>query len=90
MANWGNREGRLWPRWVTSKAWLKIYDLSLTKFFLLNEARNMTLRVRADFVNAFNFVNFQGPDANGSASAFGTISSAYPPRNIKLGLKLQF
>jgi len=38
----------------------------------------MNLRVRADFINAFNCVNFQGPDANGSASAFGTISSAYP------------
>jgi hypothetical protein len=69
---------------------LTIYDLSLTKFFLLNEARNTTLRVRADFVNAFNFVSFQGPDANGSASAFGTISSAYPPRNIQVGLKLQW
>jgi hypothetical protein len=62
----------------------------MTKFLLLNDARNMTLRIRADFVNAFNFVNFQGPDANGSASAFGTISSAYPPWNIQLGLKLQF
>ncbi|MGH9206561.1 MAG: carboxypeptidase regulatory-like domain-containing protein, partial [Acidimicrobiales bacterium] len=69
---------------------LQIYDLSLTKFFLLSEARNMNLRVRADFVNAFNGVNFEGPNADSSASAFGTVSSAYPARNIQMGLKLQF
>jgi hypothetical protein len=69
---------------------LQIYDLSLTKFFTISEARRINLRVRADFINAFNCVNFQGPDTNISASSFGTITSAYPPRNIQLGLKLQF
>jgi hypothetical protein len=67
---------------------LQIYNLSLTKFFDIRE--NMKLRVRADFINAFNCVNFQGPDTNVSSSSFGTISAAYPPRNIQLGLKLQF
>jgi hypothetical protein len=81
-------------RWGTSGAGnvegpgMQIYNLSLTKFFNLTE--NMKLRVRGDFINAFNCVNFQGPDTNVSSTAFGTISSAYPPRNIQLGLKLQF
>lgn len=67
---------------------LQIYNLSLTKFFPIRE--KMTLRVRADFINAFNHTNFQGPDTNISSTAFGTISAAYPPRNIQLGFKLQF
>jgi hypothetical protein len=81
-------------RWGTSGAGnvegpgMQIYDLSLTKFFALRE--NIRMRVRADFINAFNNVNFQGPATNVSSSNFGTISSAYPPRNVQLGLKLEF
>jgi len=81
-------------RWGTAGAGdvegpgMQIYNLSLTKFFKLTERIN--LRIRGDFINAFNCVNFQGPDTNISSSSFGTISSAYPPRNIQLGLKLQF
>jgi hypothetical protein len=81
-------------RWGTAGAGdvegpgMQIYNLSLAKFFKLTERIN--LRVRGDFINAFNCVNFQGPDTNISSSSFGTISSAYPPRNIQLGLKLQF
>ena len=67
---------------------MQIYDLSLTKFFALHE--NIRMRVRADFINAFNNVNFQAPATNISSSNFGTISSAYPPRNVQLGLKLEF
>ena len=48
------------------------------------------LRFRADFINAFNCVNFQNPNTGISSSSFGTISSACPPRNIQLGVKLQF
>ena len=67
---------------------LQYFNLSLTKFLSIRE--NMKLRIRADFINAFNHANFQGPDTNISSTAFGTISAAYPPRNIQLGLKLQF
>jgi hypothetical protein len=83
-------------RWGTSGAGnvrgpgLQQYNLSLTKFFVVSEARNMNLRFRADFINAFNNVNFQAPSTNISNSGFGTITSAYPPRNIQLGVKLQF
>ena len=69
---------------------MQIYNLSLSKFFTLNEAHHVMLRVRADFVNAFNCVNFQGPSTNISSTAFGTISAAYPARNIQLGMKLSF
>jgi hypothetical protein len=69
---------------------MQIYNLSLSKLFIVNEAHNIALRVRGDFINAFNCVNFQGPSTNISSTSFGTISAAYPARNIQLGMKLTF
>ena len=69
---------------------LASFNLSLTKFFTISESRHINLRVRADFINAFNHANFQAPAVNVSDSTFGTSSAAYPPRNIQLGLKLSF
>ncbi len=69
---------------------LQKYNLSISKLFVVNEAHNVVLRVRGDFINAFNCVNFQAPSTNISSTAFGTISAAYPSRNIQLGMKLTF
>jgi len=76
---------------------MQIYNLAVAKFFTLAKRGDtpVTLRFRAEFLNAFNNVNFQGPSTSlGSATSltagFGTISSAYPPRNIQLGLKVAF
>jgi len=67
---------------------LQQYDLSVARFF--NFTERTRLQFRADFINAFNIVNFQGPSTNFSNSDFGTISSAYPPRNIQLSMKVEF
>lgn len=82
-------------RWGTSGAGnmegpgMQIYNLSVTKFF--HPTERIQLRVRVDFVNAFNCVNFSGMSSmTVTDSSFGQISSAYPPRNIQLGMKLQF
>jgi hypothetical protein len=69
---------------------MQMYNLSLTKFFLLSEKHNVNLRFRGEFINAFNNVNFQAPNTNISNTDFGTITSAYPSRNIQLGVKLEF
>ncbi len=74
---------------------MQIYNLSLTKFFTLKETRSgpITLRFRGDFMNAFNHANFQpftSSTLNIDNSNFGTLTSAYPPRNIQLALKLEF
>ena len=45
---------------------------------------------RADFHNAFNNANYQAPAQTVAAAGFGTISAAYPTRNIQLGMKLMF
>jgi len=68
----------------------QIYNLSLTKFFVMNESRGINLRMRADLINAFNHPNFQGPQTNVSNSDFGSSTSAYPARAIQLGLRLTF
>jgi hypothetical protein len=82
-------------RWGTSGSGnvegpgMQVYNLSLTKFFDVRES--MKLRVRADFVNAFNNVNFNGfASTSISSSSFGTISSAFPARAIQLSAKFQF
>jgi hypothetical protein len=67
---------------------MQIYNLSVSKLFPVRE--RASLRFRVDFFNAFNCVNFQGPAVTVTSSGFGTISAAYPARNIQMALKLQF
>ena len=67
---------------------LQTYDLSVAKHFLITERFN--LRLQADFFNAFNVTNFSGLGVTTTNGGFGTLSSAYPGRNLQLGLKLVF
>lgn len=67
---------------------LQSYDLSVAKNFRPHEGFN--LKFQTDFFNAFNVANFTGMDTNVSDKAFGTLSSAYPPRNMQMQLKLTF
>ncbi len=64
-------------------------DLGLHKQFTLwNE--NSKLEIRAEAFNLFNRTNFGAPNGNISSSAFGTITSAFPAREIQLAAKLYF
>jgi hypothetical protein len=65
-----------------------VFNLSLAKNFRFRERLN--LKYQADFFNAFNLVNFSGLGVTTSSSGFGTLSSAYPPRQIQMSLKLTF
>jgi hypothetical protein len=62
-------------------------DLSLHKNFLLSE--RFRLQFRTDFINAFNHVQLNAPDMNLGAT-MGQITTAQPPRNIQLALKLYY
>jgi len=65
------------------------FDLGLHKNFgLWSDQTRLELRVEA--FNLFNRTNFQPANGNRSAGAFGSISSAFPARQIQLGLKLHF
>ena len=67
---------------------LQSYDLSLAKHFAFKE--RFDLKLQGDFFNAFNVVNWSTLNTTQSNSNFGTISAAYPARNVQLSLKLAF
>jgi hypothetical protein len=49
-----------------------------------------SVELRAVFFNLFNRSNFRAPNGNRSANAFGTITQTYDPRQVQLGVKLNF
>jgi hypothetical protein len=65
-----------------------LWDVSLRKEFSATE--RIKIRFQADMFNLLNRANFRGLDTNVSDRAFGSISAAGPPRNVQLGIKLQF
>ena len=69
-------------------AGLQTYNLSVSKNFQIHE--RFRLRYQADFFNAFNVSNFTGLNTNLASAAFGTLPTAYPPRNIQMQLKITF
>ena len=62
-------------------------DMSLHKNFQLTERFN--LQFRTDFINAFNHVQLNAPNMH-LGPTMGQITTAQPPRNIQLALKLYF
>ncbi len=62
-------------------------DMSLHKNFQLTE--RFRLQFRTDFVNAFNHPQLNAPDMT-IGSTMGRITTAQPPRNIQLALKLYY
>jgi hypothetical protein len=63
-------------------------DFSIKKVTPITERVNFEFR--ADFFNLFNRVNLQGVDTNLQDGGFGQTSSTNPPRNILLGVRLNF
>jgi hypothetical protein len=64
-------------------------DIGLHKQFALwNE--NTRLEFRAEAFNVFNRTNFGAPNGNVSSAAFGTITGAFPARELQFALKLYF
>jgi hypothetical protein len=61
-------------------------DLAATKQIRLGGALKAEFRVEA--FNLLNRVNFAPPNGNRSSGGFGTITAAYDPRQVQLGLKL--
>lgn len=64
-------------------------DVGVIKSFpLFNE--NTRLEFRVEAFNLFNHTNFGAPNTNVSNSNFGTITTAFPAREIQFALKLNF
>ena len=63
-------------------------DFSLHKDFQLTE--RFKLQFRTDFINAFNHVQLNAPYIWDLGASLGQVTSAQPPRNIQLALKLYY
>jgi len=64
------------------------WDISVQKNFSLTE--RFKLQFRADFLNAFNYVNLQAPNTNIGQASTGVIQATQSPRNIQFALKLYY
>jgi hypothetical protein len=64
-------------------------DLGLHKSFGL-QGDQKRIEARIEAFNVFNHTNFQTANGNRSSSAFGTITSAFPARQLQLGIKFYF
>jgi hypothetical protein len=62
------------------------FDFAAVKRVALAGASAVELRVEA--FNLFNRTNFAAPNGNRSAAGFGTITAAYDPRQVQLGVKV--
>jgi hypothetical protein len=63
-------------------------DATLSKYFPIGE--RVRMKFQADAFNILNRTNFNGLNLTTTNSNFGTISSAFPPRQLQLGLKALF
>jgi hypothetical protein len=66
----------------------KEFSISLIKNTTIRE--DVRFQFRAEFLNAFNHVNFDLPDSFWGSSTFGSINSAGDPRRIQFGAKIIF
>jgi hypothetical protein len=64
------------------------WDLAINKTFRVFETSQ--IQFRSEFFNVLNHTNFGIPDSKITDAAFGTIRSAYPPRQIQFALKVIF
>jgi hypothetical protein len=64
-------------------------DTGLHKGFRL-WSENSLLDFRAEAFNVLNQVNYGAPDSNRTDGGFGSITQAFPPRQLQLALKLEF
>ncbi|MGD1071327.1 MAG: carboxypeptidase regulatory-like domain-containing protein [Bryobacteraceae bacterium] len=67
---------------------LEQWDLGIFKNFAIHE--NIKLQFRSEFFNILNHTNFGLPNQQSNSTAFGTIATTYPARQIQFGLKLLF
>jgi hypothetical protein len=69
----------------------KDVDLAISRDFKFRE--RFDLQARGDAYNVFNLVSLQNPAGNGAtvgSSTFGQITSAFPMRQLQVGLRLTF
>jgi hypothetical protein len=48
------------------------------------------VELRFEAFNLFNRTNFRAPNGNRSNANFGTVTQTYDPRQLQLGIKVNF
>lgn len=66
------------------------WDLGVQKYFRLPGREDFRLQFRSEFFNLLNRTNFGQPVADITNAAFGTIRTAYAPRQVQFALKLMY
>ena len=84
----GSPFGNAQRNMVVSPAFFQT-DLGLHKAFPLWR-EGSTFDFRAEAFNVLNKVNYQAPDGNVSNSTFGSITAAFPARQLQLAAKIIF
>jgi hypothetical protein len=84
----GNPFGNAQRNMVVSPAFFQT-DLGLHKAFPLWR-EGSSFDFRAEAFNVLNKVNYQAPDGNVSNSTFGSITAAFPARQLQLAAKIIF
>lgn len=64
------------------------WDLAADKNFRIREG--ISLQFRSEFFNVLNHTNFGPPNVTANSTAFGTITTTLPARQIQFALKLMF
>ncbi|HKD07806.1 MAG TPA: TonB-dependent receptor [Bryobacteraceae bacterium] len=67
---------------------LSNWDFAANKYFRITEG--IRVQFRSEFFNILNHTNFGPPTVITTSSAFGTIRTTYPPRQVQFALKLIF
>ena len=65
---------------------INTWDLAIQKWWTVGET--LRLQFRTEMFNAFNHPNFTAPNTTFGSPQFGTITGAFPARDIQFGLKL--
>lgn len=64
------------------------WDLAVNKNIPITE--KVRLQFRSEFFNVLNHTNFGPPNQQSNSTAFGTITTAFPARQIQFALKLLY
>jgi hypothetical protein len=67
----------------------QVWDLTFRKAFPIPQ-HGLVVKIQADLFNAFNQVNYGNPNLTVTNSNYGQITSVGPPRNIQLGMRIEF
>ena len=66
------------------------FNISVTKYIVLNAEHNVKMSVRGDFLNVLNRPIWSTPNLTISSTSFGLITGASGTRNVVLGGRIEF